>query len=369
MNISFEKLFYVIASVVGILAILIVAKTIIIPLCFALLISFILFPLSKKYEAWGVNRIFSSVLSMISLLTIIGSGFLFFSREIFQVGKQVGQFQDKVLEVFAEVTLFINRNINFIPNLEKDELFDELRKVAGESIGQLLSQTFSSTTSILTGVLTSIIFTFLFLVYRSEFVSALTQFFSEGNRQRARTMFLDVQKVGQRYLLGMFVMISILGTVNSLGLWLIGIDNAFLFGFLAGILAIIPYVGTVFGASIPIVYTFIAYDSLWLTFWVALMFWFVQLIESNVLSPKIVGGSLKLNALAAILSIIIGASVWGIAGMVLFLPLTAMLKVVSEQFKQLQPLALLIGDDSEVPKSKAVDFVKKVVNKKKSLSD
>jgi predicted PurR-regulated permease PerM len=142
----------------------------------------------------------------------------------------------------------------------------------------------------------------------------------------------------------------ILGLVNSFGLWIIGIDNPFLFGFLAAILALIPYAGTFLGASIPILYAFISYDSIWMPITIAIFFWFVQFIESNFLTPKIVGGNMKINALTSILSIIIGASVWGIAGMILFLPFAAMLKVICEEHEELKPIAILIGEHRIIEK-------------------
>nr|MDA3816036.1 AI-2E family transporter [Prolixibacteraceae bacterium] len=134
------------------------------------------------------------------------------------------------------------------------------------------------------------------------------------------------------------------GLANSLGLLIIGIDNPFLFGFLGAALAIIPYIGTTMGAIIPVIYTFVSYDSVWMAVAVAILFWAVQLVTDNFLTPRIVGGSLKINALTAILSLFIGAAVWGLAGMVLFLPFAAMLKVICEEFEELKPIALIIGE-------------------------
>ncbi len=143
----------------------------------------------------------------------------------------------------------------------------------------------------------------------------------------------------------MFLLIIILGFANSIGLWIIGIDSPFLFGFLAAILSIVPFIGTTIGATIPVLYAFMSSDSLWVPVAVMILFWVIQTIESNFLNPKIVGSSLNVNALVAILSLLIGASVWGVAGMVLFLPFAAMLKVICEEFDQLKPIAMLIGND------------------------
>lgn len=103
----------------------------------------------------------------------------------------------------------------------------------------------------------------------------------------------------------MILLIAIIGFGNSIGLWIIGIDNPFLFGFLAAFLSIVPYVGTAIGAIIPILYAFVSFDSLWPVLAVAILLWLVQLITDNYQSPKIVGGSLRIHALSSILSLII----------------------------------------------------------------
>lgn len=344
MNLSFQKVFYVIATVVGLFAILILAKAVLIPIAFAFLIAFILFPVARKFEFWGAKEIVSAILSILGLFLIFGVAIFLFSNKIIQLSEDLTDFKVKILNVFADATLFINKNIEFLPQLEKGELLDKIKNWLNESAGALLSQTFSSTANIIFGLLTSIIFTFLILIYRKGLVRALVSFYPQEHREKAFKMFKSVQQVGQQYLFGMMVIVLILGFVNSVGLWIIGIDNPFLFGFLAAVLALIPYAGTFLGSAIPVLYALISYDSIWMPITIAIFFWLVQLIESNYLTPKIVGGNLKINAFTSIISIIIGASIWGIAGMILFLPFAAMLKTVCEQYIELKPFALLIGE-------------------------
>lgn len=344
MNLSFQKVFYVIATFIGLFAILILAKAVLIPIAFALLIAFILFPVVRKFESWGANEIVSASLSILGLALIIGGGVFLFSNQVILLSEDLNHFKIKILGVFADATLLINKNFGFLPHLEKGELLDKIKNWLSGSASSLLSQTFNNTASFVLGLLMSVIYTFLILIYRNGLVRALTSFYPQEHRERAFKMFKSVQQVGQKYLLGMMVVLVILGFVNSIGLWIIGIDNPFLFGFLAAVLAIIPYAGTLLGAAIPILYSFITFDSIWMPITIAIFFWLVQVIESNFLTPKIVGGNLKINALTSILSIIIGASVWGIAGMILFLPFAAMLKTVCEQYIELKPFALLIGE-------------------------
>ncbi len=365
MNLSFQKLFFAIATVFSIFAILILGKTILIPLGMALLISFILFPLAKKFESWRMSKIISAFLSILAVFIVIGGVIFFFSTQIMGLSEEFSHFKEKILNVFAEVTLFVNNNLNFVPHLEKNELLDQIKSWLNNSAGSLVKQTFNSTASFATGLLATIIFTFLILIYRDGLTRAFIAFSPDDKRENVLNMLKRIQKVGQKYLGGVILLIMILGFANSIGLWIIGIDSPFLFGFLAAVMSIIPYVGTTIGASIPVFYAFMTHDSLWVPLVVAILFWAIQLIDTNIISPKVLGSSMHVNALAAILSLIIGASVWGIAGMILFLPFAAMLKVFCEEFESLRPISLLIGsqlysgtDDNEKSRQKGLEKMK-----------
>lgn len=343
MHLQLQKTFYAIAIIFALFAFLILAKTILIPLGLALLISFILFPVAKKFESWGMNEIIAAGLSMLSM-TIIFAGFIFFfSTQILQLSDEFSSFREKIMELLTDIILYINSNVSFVKELERQDLLDQMQTWVKESSGTLVGKTFDNTTTFLTQLLATIVYTFLILIYRNGLTKAFVNFYPKEKRDQTHKMLKRVQEVGQKYLSGMMILIVILGFANSIGLWIIGIDSPFLFGFMAAVLSIIPYVGTTIGASIPVLYAFMSNDSLWVPFSVVILFWSIQLIESNFLSPKIVGSSIQVNALASILSLIIGASVWGIAGMVLFLPFAAMLKVICDEYEELQPIAMLIG--------------------------
>lgn len=345
MTLSFQKLFFVLAFIFGLFAVMVVAKTVLIPLSMALLISFILFPIVKKLESWGLNKLFSAFLTLLVLFIVIGGGITLFSAQIMNLSNQFQDFTGKIMNTLTDVVVFINDNVNFIDDLKRDELVENGKDYLKESSGSLIQNTFSGSVTFFTDFVSTIIYTFLFLIYRQGLTEAIVAFADDDNKSKILRMLKNIQSVGQKYLSGMFLLILILGCANSLGLWIIGIDSPFFFGFLAAILSIIPYVGTTIGAVIPVLYAFMASQSLWTPVAVIILFWGVQLIESNFLSPKIVGSSLNVNALVAILSLLIGASVWGVAGMVLFLPFAAILKVICEEFHQLKPVAMLISSN------------------------
>jgi predicted PurR-regulated permease PerM len=346
MNLSFQKIFYALATTFAFFAIMVVAREILIPISFALLISFILLPLANRFERWGTSRIVGALFAILATVIVLGGGIYLFSTQIVAIAGEFSHFQEKIIDVLADATTWLNNNISLVPRLEKGELMNQLKEYLNQSSGFLVKETFSGSAGFLAGLIATVIFTFLFLIYRGGFTQAVIMYFPDEKKGQALQMLISVQKVGQKYLVGVLLIVVIIGMINSIALLIIGIDYAIFFGFLAAILAIIPYVGTTLGATIPVVYAIMMYDSLWPAIAVTITFWAIQVVESNFLSPKIVGGSLKVNALAAIISIIVGASVWGIAGMILFLPFTAMLRVVCMEYEELQPIALFLGEQN-----------------------
>jgi predicted PurR-regulated permease PerM len=370
MNVSFQKLFYILATFLASVAVLIFAQSILIPMGFALILSFIFYPLVKKLEFWGVNRIISVFIVIIFTFIVLGGGGFFFFTQIIQLPNELSSFGDKLTALLSDILLFINNNLSMKSDLEIGTVLSHLETWLKKSVFPIAESTLNNTTSFLTGLGATIIYTFLFLIYRKGLTEAFVKFAKPENSEKVLKMLKNVQKVGQKYLSGKLLMILILGIANSIGLWILDVDSPFLFGFLASILSVIPYIGTSAGAVIPVLYAFMTHDSLMTPALVALMFFTVQLVDDNFLSPKIVGSSMQVNALASILSLIIGAYVWGISGMILFLPFAAMLKVVCEEFDALEPIALLIGTNiyhgkeiEEKPIVKIVKNIKKMIKK------
>ena len=109
----------------------------------------------------------------------------------------------------------------------------------------------------------------------------------------------------------------ILGVLNSFGLWLIGIDYPVFWGFLGAFLAIIPYIGTAIGGLLPFLYALATTSTLWQPMAVIGWFVLVQQIEGNLITPKVLGSSVKVNPFAAIFALFFGGYLWGIPGLIL----------------------------------------------------
>lgn len=366
MNLSFSKLFYVLASIIGIVAIMYFGKVLLLPICFAMLFAFILYPVVKWLKKKGVRKVFGIIMTMGSVFILAAGVLILFSAQIIDMASQYSNFLEKLKATLETSITFLNNKVQIIPDIESQTILDRLSHLFSDSSFLIISDTVSVTGSFLSFVVLASIYTFLLLFYSEHLTEALARFTTKTKKESFIQMLREVQQVGQQYFTGMLLLILVLGVLNTVGLLILGIDYAFFFGFLAALLAIIPYVGTTLGGLIPTIYAFVSFESYWYPVGVIAIFWFIQFIEGNFLNPKIVGGNMQINALFSIFSLIAGSVLWGIAGMILFLPLVAMFKVICSHFVELEPVASLIGDRiTEVEPQPEMSLMEKMKDKLK----
>ena len=130
----------------------------------------------------------------------------------------------------------------------------------------------------------------------------------------------------------------------GIGLLALGIDHAIFFGILSGVLTIIPYVGIIIGALFPVLMALITKDSIWYAIGVVIVFFTVQFFEGNFITPRITGSKVSINALAAIIALLIGGKILGIAGMILAVPAIGVLKILLSHSEHLKPFVILLED-------------------------
>lgn len=144
-----------------------------------------------------------------------------------------------------------------------------------------------------------------------------------------------VGEVVGRFVRGQLVIAVIVGILSGLGLRILGVPWAILVGTVAGATNLVPYIGPIVGSAIGIVLG-LAEGGVWLAWWVFVLFFAVQQFESYILGPLIVGRAVRVPAFVLMVGILVGASVAGIAGMLLAAPLLGAVKAVQERSRTLQ---------------------------------
>lgn len=340
---SVQRLAYSLVSLTIIIYFSIVAKNLLIPFVFSILLLFLLKPICSFVEKWIKNRLWSIIITfMIITLPVIGSVY-FFSVQSTYIFKELPAINDKFRE--SLMTIFSWAQSNLPEQLVSDEdwLQNNLIKIV-DNFFNVLGSSLTSSTIVLTGIILTVIYTFLLLLYRSSIKNFLIAQFAKETQSRVRLTLYQMQNVVRHYFYGLVTVILILGCLNSLGLLLIGINYPFFWGFLAALLAIIPYIGTTLGGFLPFLYALASTTTFWQPAAVVLMYAGIQQLEGNIITPKVVGGSVKINPLAAIISLFIGGTVWGLSGLILALPGIAVLRILFEKVNYLKPYSLLLSD-------------------------
>jgi predicted PurR-regulated permease PerM len=147
-------------------------------------------------------------------------------------------------------------------------------------------------------------------------------------RQRDKVRFVEetVSKVLGAYIRGQLTMAAIIGTSAGVGSWLLGVHYPVLIGFLAFLFELVPMVGPILG-SLPAIFISL-FQPLPLVLYVIAFFIVMQVIENNVLAPRITGHAVGLHPVAALLAIVIGADLGGIVGALFAVPLAGIASVL-----------------------------------------
>lgn len=340
---NLSKITKIVIIISFIIATMYFASGILIPIAFAIIFSLLLYPVCSLFEKkMKLPKIIAIILTFLVVLIIIGGIGYFFSRQFFSLFDSIKDFSQNLERLFNRIVTAVNEQV-FGGQLNSENLFNTSAESLIRSTG-IIGKTISSSTTFLTYTVLVVVYTFLFLLYRDSFKKfILFHFKKTDSREKAGKILHNIQRVAQNYFYGLFLIIFIVGTLNGLGLWVIGLEYPFLFGYFASLLTIIPYIGTFIGGLLPFLYAAINYDVLWKPIAVVVLYTSIQTIEGNILTPKIVGSRVSLNPFIALLSLFIGAALWGLAGMVLFIPIMAIVKVIFDSIGPMKPYGLLLG--------------------------
>lgn len=318
-------------------------KFILMPLAFAAIFSILLNPVIQKFESWKIGRVISIILGLL-LITIVFAGM------ITLITIQLIQFVDRVPEIADSLKSASAQGFQWIEEITGVSVEQQTEYVrtgitnffetSGEVLGSIMTATRDAL--IFFGLLP--IFIFFMLYYKEMYQIFLQKIFAKSRNSQIDKVVKRVQNVTQNYLVGLFTVAGIMAILNTIGLLIIGLEYALFWGVLASALAVIPFIGAILGSLPPILFALIVEESLIMPLLVIAVFSSVQLIESSYLTPRIIGSRVSINPFVAIIVLFIGGEIWGIGGMILFIPLMGMLRVGFSQVDVLKPYAYLLGN-------------------------
>jgi AI-2 transport protein TqsA len=315
------------------------ASPIVIPIMLAISFAYVLSHAVSFLKKLRVPHTLAVILVLLISCSIIGIiGYLLLAQANSLI-QQLPTYWDSLVQFFSSI---FDKYKTFLPQEGQLNLRSlQLNNFSG--ISQYLMRGISSTISIFFSLFLILFLTFFILNDQDMLKEKLIQAFGKSEKETAKNILAEINKQIRGFLLVKFGTSTSLAIIFTLGLLIIGVDYAYIWGPLAGLLNLIPYVGSIVGAIPPLIVAGVQFKAIMPVVWVLLLFAFFQNLEGNIISPKLIGDKLNLSPLAILISVMFWTWLWGAIGIILAIPITASIKVICDNVESLEPIGILLG--------------------------
>jgi predicted PurR-regulated permease PerM len=313
------------------------------------LFAFLLLPFSRKLERW-LPRWAGALMATLSLLVVVLGLFFFLGYQLTRFGSDLPMLQAKFA---SKGELFFDwvESRTQLDRREQIQWFNDHVSGLASWGGKAAMQLFTGTGTALASIVPIPFFVFLLLLLKDRFRTFFTKLGTTRDGAVLDVM-VRISALSRKYLRGVLTVGVIFGVLCSAGFLAIGLKYAILLGFILAVLNVIPYVGALFGSVLPVFVALVTRDDPWFAVAALAVVLVVQFLDNNFITPKVVGSSVSINPLASMLALIGFGALWGVAGMLLAIPITGMLKVVCDSVPSLHAWGYLLGEEIETAKEK-----------------
>lgn len=331
-----------------------IGQDIIIPIVFATIIAIVLNPLVNYLIRKKVNRTVAiSIAVTLAVVVVLGTLYLI-STQLIMFSETYPVLKEKFKGSSAELVQWLSKKLNI--NESKINVWiqeTQNEAVTNFAIGEKITQV----GQLIIVVTLLPVYLLMILYYKPLLLEFIHKLFRPEYQVAVGEVLASVKKIVQSYLVGLLFELVIVAVLNSVGLLLLGVEYAIILGIIGAFLNLIPYIGGIIAIALPMIIAFVTTDSITSPILVFFVYIFVQFIDNNYLVPKIVASRVQINALMSLVVVLIGGVVWGVSGMFLSIPLTAIVKVIFDHIEPLKPWGFLLG--TIVPTSSRYSFIKR----------
>lgn len=315
------------------------AKDFLIPLCIGAILATLFLPFCNWLEKKKIGRSIAVCICLLSLLLFIFILFSVLGYKISELITDLDSLKQKAIDIGTQFQIYIFNQLQISINQQ----FEILKKEQ-PSYSNLVQIMIESVTHFLSTLILMLVYFVFLLHYRTHLKKFMVQLTEKSQQAEIEDIIKKITAVSQQYLLGLSKMIFLLWIMYGIGFSAIGVENAIFFAVLCGMLEIVPFIGNITGTTLTVLVSAIHGASIEIIIGILIVYAVVQLIQGWVLEPLILGPQVKINSLFTIIALILGQLLWGIPGIVLAIPLTAMFKIVCDHIIALKPYGFLIGE-------------------------
>lgn len=312
------------------------------PFVIGALIAYLGDPLADRLETRGLGRGIAAGLVFLLIFAVVAIVLLFTVPVVAQQLDTLVRKLPPIFEWFTQTALpraqeMLGLPQQGIPALDLRQRFAE----NWQSVGRILSAvgTYVSSSGVnflvfLGNLVLIPIVAFYLLRDWDKLTPKALQLLPLGWQQTARKLARECDEVIGAFLRGQFlVMLSLVG-IYATGLWLVGLELAFLIAVLAGLASVVPFLGTAIGVVAALIAGWVQFQEFSVLLWVGLVFAVGQALEAYLLTPRLVGDRIGLHPVAVIFAVLAGGQLAGFVGILLALPGAAMIMVLLRHLHQ-----------------------------------
>lgn len=336
----YKRLAFILVSLSIVGATVYIAQGILKPLFLAILLSVLLLPATNLFRRLKFNKLLAILITMILASIVILAVVYFVSRQIFRFLDDIEKVQGRLDALFKSLQQWVKLEFG-VTIASQDEYIHSTGQRMDPT--KIMGQTFVSLTGILPYFIFIPTYTFLILYYKDLIKKFLVTAFSVNSEEKVREILSVSRSVSHQYIVGLLIEMTIVFALNTAGFLILKIQYALFLALVGALLNLIPYLGMVVANIFCMIITFVFSENIYDVVWVGVILAVVQLIDNNFLMPWIVGSKVKINALATLLGVLTGGTIWGISGMFLSIPALAVLKVIFDRIDRLRPFGLILG--------------------------
>jgi putative permease len=280
----------------------------------------------------------------------VGSAVIFAAfTELGRFSAHMPEFTQKLESISVELKNWMSESLHIARDKQEKYMDQSLAKVSAAGTAVVGLTLFTIGELVLSVVLIAF-FTFFMLMYRDRLAAFLWLILSKEKNIIVKDILGSVRQMIKGYISGLLLEMTIVSGLCSIAFSLLGIPYPLLLGLLTGMFNIIPYVGIFSAMTIAMLVTLVAGGTDTNILLVPAVIVPVHLLDSNIILPFLVGSRVRVNALISFLAIVTGGLLWGIAGIFLSIPLTAVAKIIFDRVETLGHLGFLFGDDEKAVK-------------------
>ena len=341
----YAKMSLLLVGLYVLVQVLFVTQDIVLPFMFAAIFAMALNPAVNFLVKRKVNDTLAIAIVLTVAVLTIGGLLAFLSAQTSLLSKAMPQLTEKFLILYNDVKTWFSAYFNVSPK-KIDAWVSNGRTEITNNLGSAIGMTLMTVGGFLSVVFLIPVYVFMMLSYQGHLVEFMRRVSGVENDEKVREIITETQGIIQSYLVGLFLEFAIIAVLNTACLMVLGIDYAILFGVMGALLNIVPYIGGIITIFLFMIIAFVTKSPIYAVYIFGL-YSFIQLIDNNYIVPKIIGSKVRINALVCLIVVILGAALWGVPGMFLSIPLTAILKLVFDRIESLKPWGYLLGDDYE----------------------